>query len=99
MAQRDWPFDQPPDSAVITLRSILFDGATILHVSHDEDDHGWQFLGAGDADPDDAAVVGLAETLRLDASVLEVSNLPLGWHAWRPSADSPWQRAPRAFSR
>jgi hypothetical protein len=26
----------------------LFDGAPILHVTHDLDDHGWQFLGLED---------------------------------------------------
>jgi len=40
----DWPFDQLPNCAVITLRRIVFGSAPILHVTHDRDDHGWQFL-------------------------------------------------------
>jgi hypothetical protein len=95
MTNADWPFDQPPDCAVITLRSIVFGGGPILHVTHDEDDHGWQFLGAGDADEKDAAVVGLKEIVQLDPSVLEVADMPPGWHAWRASKSSPWERARR----
>jgi hypothetical protein len=93
MVYDEWPFDQPPDWAVISLRSIVFGGGPILHVTHDEDDHGWQFLGAGDAEESDAAVVGLGEIVKLDPSVLEVGDIAPGWHAWRRSQSSPWQRA------
>ena len=93
-ANADWPFDQPPDCAVITLRSIVFGGAPILHVTHDKDDHGWQFLGLEDADVGEAAVVGLDEIVKGDPSVLEVADSPPGWHAWRTSTASPWQREP-----
>jgi hypothetical protein len=92
MSSVSWPFDQPRDCAVVTMRPIAFDGAPILHVSHDLDDHGWQFLGSGDPDIEQAAVVGLGEIVRLDPSVLEIADLPPGWHAWRESQSSPWQR-------
>jgi hypothetical protein len=95
MANADWPFDQPSECAVITLRSIVFGGAPILHVTHDEDDHSWQFLGAGDADANDAAIVGLGEIAKLDASVLEIADMPPGWHAWRRTKSSPWERSRR----
>jgi hypothetical protein len=88
-----WPFDQPRNCAAITLRSIVFDGSAILHVAHNGDDHSWQFLGLEDADPDEAAVVSMEEIVTLDPSVLEVADLPPGWHAWRVSKDSPWKRA------
>ena len=93
MANPPWPFDQPPDCAVITLRSIVFGGKPILHITHDEDDHGWQFLGSEDAHEGDPAVVGLGEIAKLDPSVLEVADIPPGWHAWRRSKSSTWQRA------
>jgi hypothetical protein len=95
MPSPEWPFDQPPNCAVITLRSIVFDGAPVLHVTHDLDDHGWQFLGAEDADAKDAAVVALVEIVERDPSVREVADIPPGWHAWRQSPSSPWQRAPK----
>jgi hypothetical protein len=93
----DWPSDQPRNSVAITLRSIVFEGAPILHVAHDDDD-GWQFLGLEDADTAQAAVVSLSEIVRLDPSVLEVADLPPGWHAWRRSRESPWQRDPMAVN-
>jgi hypothetical protein len=92
MSGAEWPFDQPPRTAVITLRSIVFGGAPILHVAHDEDDHGWQFLGWEDTDVDQAAVIALEEIVKLDPSVLEVADLPPGWRAWRVSKSSPWTR-------
>jgi hypothetical protein len=33
-----------------------------------------------------------------DPSVLELADLPPGWHAWRRSRDAPWQRAPQTAS-
>jgi hypothetical protein len=68
----------------------VFDGAPILHVTHDDDD-GWQFLCLEGADADQAAIVSLSESVELDPSVLQVANLPPGWHAWRQSNGSPSQ--------
>ena len=86
MANAPWPFDQPRNCAVITLRSIVFGGGPILQVTHDEEDNGWQFLGTGDAEESDAeesdaAVVGLGEIVELDPSVMEVADIAPGWHA------------------
>ncbi len=88
----EWPFDQPPNCATITLRQIVSEGAPILHVSHDEDDHSWQFLGWADADVADAVVVCLSHMLELDPSVREVADLPPGWEAFRRSVSEPWYR-------
>jgi hypothetical protein len=90
----DWPFDQPPNCAVITLRPIVFESAPILRVTHDSDDHGWQFLGLEDARVEDASVVCLSEILRLDPSIRELADLPPGWHAWRRAVGVPWTREP-----
>jgi hypothetical protein len=99
MPERDWPFDQPRNAASITLRSIVFAGSPILHVTNDEDEHGWQFLGKEDALEDDACVVGLQEIVARDPSVIELADLPPGWHAWRRSRASPWQRAPNTHEK
>ena len=93
MPDSDWPFDQPPNCAVITLRSIVFDGATILHVTHDADDHGWQFLSGGSANVEDASVVSLKEIVALDPTVAEVADLPPGWQGRRRSRNDPWVRS------
>lgn len=91
----DWPFDQPRNCATFTLRSIVFDGAPILHVWHEEEDHSWVFLGRDDWDIAKAALVSLEEIVKRDPTVLEIADLPAGWHAWRDSVGAPWQRAPQ----
>ena len=78
-----WFFDEPENLAVFSLRSIVFGGNPILHVTHDEDDGSWQFLGKEDARVEDLAIVSLKEIVELDSSVTELHDLPLGWHAWR----------------
>jgi hypothetical protein len=90
----DWLFADPENLAVITVRTILHGGDPILHVVHDADDGGWQFLGWDDAREEDAVVVSLRTAARIDASVKELADLPPGWHAWRQSRSEPWRRAP-----
>jgi hypothetical protein len=89
-----WPFDDPQDVAVITLKRIIFEGRPILYVSHDEEDGYWQFLDGRDVASEDAAVVGLGEVVERDPSILELADLPGGWKAWRSSPDAEWQRSP-----
>jgi hypothetical protein len=88
-----WPFDQAPDAIAITLQSIL-DGAPILYVSHDEDDHSWQFLDGTEPRVEDGRVICMADALALDETVHEIADLPPGWIAWRRDARSPWRRGP-----
>ena len=40
-------------------------------------------------------VVGFEEVLRVDPSLVELADLPLGWRAWRRTADDEWIRGPR----
>ena len=89
-----WPFDQPPNAAAITVRSIL-EGDPILCVVHDEDDHGWQFLDGREVDIAEGRVIGMAEALRLDPSLREVADLPTGWLAQRERRGDPWIREPQ----
>ena len=90
----DWPFDQPPNCAVITLRSIVFGGNPILNVTHDLEDHGWQFLGLEDVEMADAALVSFKNVIDRDPTLLDLHDLPPGWHAWRRTVGEPWTREP-----
>jgi len=42
----DWLFADPVNTVAITLRQIVQEECSILHVCHD-DDGSWQFLGGG----------------------------------------------------
>jgi hypothetical protein len=90
----DWPFDDPPNLATITTRSVMDGSGWIAQVSHDEDDGGWQFIGPEGPLEDQAMVVGLRSILGKDGSIAELADLPLGWRAWRASPEAPWQRGP-----
>lgn len=88
----DWPFDQPRNCATFTTRQVIEKLEPILLVSHDADDHGWQFIGVTGANMKDARLVCLEEIVRIDASVLEVADLPPGWRAERTLVGTAWQR-------
>lgn len=90
----NWPFDQPPNCSVISIRQIADGDEPILHVSHDGDDDGWQFLGWGDACIEDGVIICFSHILEMDPSIRELANLPTGWHAWRRSVGEPWTREP-----
>lgn len=87
-----WPFEDPPNTASLTTRDILEGSAAVLHVTHDADDGGWQFLPGSTVTPDDARVVGLGRMCSLDATLLEIADLPEGWHAAREHPGAAWQR-------
>ena len=89
-----WPFDQPKNCAVISIRSIIKNGAPILRVTHDTDDHGWQFLELEAPRIEDGMVVAFDEIVNCDRSILQLADLPPGWHAWRRSVNDPWTREP-----
>lgn len=91
----DWPFDESPNVATITTRQVMDGSSWIASVSHDEDDGGWQFIGPEGAVEELAMLVGLKEIFKRDRSIGELSDLPLGWRAWRSGPESPWQRGPR----
>lgn len=95
-----WPFHDPPNTASFTTACVVNGSHPILLVTHDAEDGAWQFL-CGDAnEAADGRVVGLNSIVKLDASVGELADLPLGWRGWRSAAGEPWQRAktPRLLS-
>lgn len=88
-----WPFDLPCNAAVVTARQILEGKEAILFVSHDQDDHGWQFLGGSGVHEDDARVVSLQSLVELDPTITELSDLPPGWSAFRSEVGKQWERS------
>jgi hypothetical protein len=71
------------------MRQVMDGSEPILLVSHDADDHGWQFIGTSDAD---GRVVCLEHVVNLDPTVLQVADLPPGWQAVRDEVGGPWTR-------
>ena len=74
------------------MRQVMNGSEPILLVSHDADDHGWQFIGTSDASMTDAMLVALDEIVKIDPTVLEIADLEPGWQTIRESVGSPWSR-------
>ncbi|MCQ8871546.1 hypothetical protein NP945_06890 [Mesorhizobium sp. LMG17149] len=91
----EWKFADPPNVAVFVDRGIVTRGDWIAYVSHDNDDGSWQFHNSetGPVDEGDIMIVSLQNVAQRDESVQALADLPEGWHAWRISRSSPWQRA------
>ena len=85
-----WPFDQPPNCATVVSNSIIEKRKPILYVSHDEDDHGWQFLDNESEELDDLCIVGLGHILEVDPSMAGLASLEPGWQATRADINSEW---------
>jgi hypothetical protein len=64
----------------------------ILLVVHDGDGD-WQFLCGTTSNAEDGRVICLDEALAMDPTLLCLSDLPLGWCAWRESITQDWQRS------
>jgi hypothetical protein len=85
-----WPFDEPPDAEAITLDRVVRGEAPVRLAARDDD--GWQFLDGEHVFEEDGEVVLLGEIVQLDPTLLELADLPVGWHARRPDVGSPWTR-------
>jgi len=72
----DWPFADPRNIAVVTVKNIMNGVAPILRVTHDLDDGAWQFLEWVTPDIDDAAIMSLEEMTISDPIILELVDLP-----------------------
>lgn len=88
----EWKFPDPPSVAAIVDRRVMNGEAFIAVVSHDADDGAWQFLSNLPITEADAALVSLQSVTLVDASVIELADLPLGWRAWRSEKTAKWQK-------
>jgi len=93
-AMDDWPFEDPKNVAAITVRQVAHGDEPILLVARDADDGMWQFLPGGPVEESDAMVVSLAMVYRIDPSIGQLADLPLGWTAERSAPGEPWKRSP-----
>ncbi|MGJ7571543.1 hypothetical protein ACSFBX_13490 [Variovorax sp. RB2P76] len=93
-----WPFQDAPNLACFTVRSIMNGTAPILYVSHDDDDGAWQMLTSDAADMSQAMIVALVQLIERDRTLIELADMPLGWSASREDGNSPWIRRAKSKS-
>jgi len=92
MGTNNWTFIDESNVMVMTTKNIVNNKNPILSVWHEMDDGMWQFLDGTDVNEEDAMMISLEEIVKIDNSVKEVSDLPLGWVAWREKKGSAWKR-------
>ena len=96
MTNKPWPFKDPMNVVTFTVADIAFGRTPILHVCHDAEDGGWQFLTGGPLpNKEEWMLVALSNITTIDPTVLELATLPLGWQATRSSLDHPWLKQPQ----
>lgn len=86
-----WPFDEPVNTASIATRHVMDGSLPVLEVFHERDGE-WQFLCGTTTEQADVKLVCLGCMLERDASLFELSDLPLGWSAHRTAPGKPWIR-------
>ena len=84
-------FTDPLDTAVFTTVHVMNQQSPILAVYHDLEGD-WQFIGedTGEDYEEIARIISLGEIIKIDKSVLELADLPLGFQASRDSHKDEW---------
>lgn len=88
-------WSDPLDPVAITTDSVASKAKPVLLVIHDEGHGGWQFMDGEDVSGAKPHVIPKEELLKLDPTLLEITDLQVGWEARRTSATSPWVRKKR----
>jgi hypothetical protein len=92
-----WKFEDPQNVAVFVNRKAIRDGGWIARVVHDDDDGSWQFHAheSEEFDESDIMIISLKNVVEKDNTIMQLADLPYGWHAWRETKSSTWKRGRR----
>jgi hypothetical protein len=84
------------DIAALTLPEIAAGLQPVLFVTHDlgvgDGLGGWVFLGSDGTVGREPTAIAKVELLKLDPTLAEVTDLPVGWQASREAPGKPWRR-------
>ena len=85
-------FKEPDNTAVYTTTFIIVDKKEITEVHHDKDDGAWQFLSNDKFDDFSkvSKLVGLGQITKIDSTLNEISDLPMGSVAYRKFKGDKW---------
>ena len=87
-------FKEGLNTAVFTTRFIIEDGEPITSVLHYEDGS-WQFSGdQTDLTDSDYKVISLGQALNLDDTISELSDMSIGFAAFRNGKNDKWKIEP-----
>jgi hypothetical protein len=86
-------FKDKPNTLVFTTKFVMHENKLITYAAHDKEDGAWQFL-SDDEIPnmqEMAMLVTLAQILKVDTTLSEIADLPLGYCASRENAADKWK--------
>ena len=86
-------FEEALNTAVFTTKFIIVDKKDITLVRHEPEDGAWMFFSDDKYQnyEEVAKVVGLGEIIKIDSTILEIADLPVGYYATRKSIGDKWQ--------
>lgn len=85
-------WDSLLDPVVITTELIATGKSSVLWVVHDEGHGGWQLYDSSDLSNQRPLVLPKTEALRVDPTLWEITDLPVGWEAHRSQKGAEWKR-------
>src|SRR5450432_2879285 len=88
----DKKFIEASNTAVFTTKFVTTDNKDITYVTHDKDDSAWQFFSSDKIDnlEDVAKIVGLGQIIKIDSTILELADMPVGHSAYRKLKGDKW---------
>ncbi|RZJ87058.1 MAG: DUF2185 domain-containing protein [Chryseobacterium sp.] len=92
-SKTDKSFADSLSTAIFTTKFVMNDHKIITYVTHEAEDGAWQFFSDDEFEnyEDVAMIVGLGEIVEKDKTVLEISDLPLGFIARRKDTNDSWK--------
>ncbi len=85
-------FRDKPNTAVFTTKFVMNESKLITYVAHDQEDGAWQFLSDDEIlnMQESAMLVSLAQILKVDNTLYDLADLPLGYCATRNALNEKW---------
>jgi hypothetical protein len=92
-AQTKKEFKEPLNTAVFTTKYVTEENKEITYVTHDLEDGAWQFFSEDKFEDFGkvAKILSLSQIIKIDKTVLEIADLPLGYYAIRKSKKENWE--------
>lgn len=90
MNDKQRPFADARNTAVFTAVDVTIYHKDILYVYYDSDDGAWQFHSEKEPEESKASIVSLETIYKSDNSIGELSDLLLGYCAYRKTKNDTW---------
>lgn len=87
-------FRESLNTAVLTSKYVMSNLSPIVYIAHHEDGV-WEFWGEEIVEEADIMVVSLGRIIEIDATVLEIAEMPVEFNAIRGKEERSWNVVPK----